>query len=421
MSRSLVEHTRYSKLAAALLLAVSTSSFANSPLTDEDMVFIKQGREITEKARQMEQLSGWAQNQHLNEAQVEARQFLKQLQQTDPTLNAMAERQAEKSSYTEHSTLIFASYSLGKDGLKDLLTTASGEEDVVIVFRGIPEGMNVGEGVKAVQALASEMYPEPNIVINPTLFQKHNVTTVPTIVVLDHIPAPGDKPLELAKVTGLSTLEWIRNEMEAGESGDFGVRGPAVEIAEPDLIEVAKTKLAAIDWEAKKDAAVNRFWEKQIFNELPRAPRAREREIDPSIYLSRDISTADGTVFAHKGQVINPLCAHGEECEPGTRTFTQAVIVYDPLDKKQVKTLAEILPNIQQEPGVSRITYIATQLERESGWKSYKAVTDAVDAPIYLLTPDLVSRFQLEYTPSVITARGKRFVVRELNVEEAIE
>ncbi|WP_213502025.1 hypothetical protein, partial [Klebsiella pneumoniae] len=34
-----------------------------------------------------------------------------------------------------------------------------------------------------------------------------------------------------------------------------------------------------------------------------------------------------------------------------------------------------------------------------------------------LTTTDLITRFELEHTPSVITARGKKFVVRELAEE----
>lgn len=126
-------------------------------------------------------------------------------------------------------------------------------------------------------------------------------------------------------------------------------------------------------------------------------------------------------MFARKGEVINPLCAHGEECKPGTRQFTQVDYHFDPLDKKQMQLLAELVPKVQQERGVQRITYIATQFERDSGWDSYKHVTDTVDAPVYLLTPDVVNRFQVEYTPTVITAQGNNFLVREFDVKEAVE
>lgn len=63
--------------------------------------------------------------------------------------------------------------------------------------------------------------------------------------------------------------------------------------------------------------------------------------------------------------------------------------------------------------GVQQLTFIVTRLDREQGWDSYKRVTDAVDAPVYLLTPDVAESFALAATPSVITAQGKRFVVEE--------
>jgi conjugal transfer pilus assembly protein TraW len=93
------------------------------------------------------------------------------------------------------------------------------------------------------------------------------------------------------------------------------------------------------------------------------------------------------------------------------------VVVFDPLDKKQIATLAKALPDIRKAPGVQRITYIATRFDRDKGWDSYKEITDHFDTPVYLLTPDLVSRFELEVTPSIITAKDKKFIVRELAVE----
>ncbi|MEQ1968923.1 TrbC family F-type conjugative pilus assembly protein, partial [Xenorhabdus nematophila] len=285
------------------------------------------------------------------------------------------------------------------------------------VFRGIPEGMNLGQGVKAIQALAAKKDPVPNIIINPTLFKTYKITAVPTIVMLEDEPLPGEQPNVVAQVSGLSDPIWLAREVDNGEKGDLGVKGPVENIGEPDLIDVSKKRLANIDWEEKKKQAVERFWTKQNFNELPRASKTRTREIDPSVMITSDISTPDGTVFAHAGDVINPLCDPKEVCKPGTRPFTQAVVVFDPLDKKQMELLAKKLPEIKQEPGVQRITYIATAFDKDKGWDSYKNVTDNFDAPVYLLTPDLIARFELEHTPSVITSRGKKFVVRELAEE----
>jgi conjugal transfer pilus assembly protein TraW len=320
----------------------------------------------------------------------------------------MQRRQAKKSAYTAHKILVFASRSLGKQGLEDVLAAVSGNPEAVVVFRGIPKGMKLGQGVKFIQALAAEEDPLPNIIIDPTLFRAYKVSLVPTIVMLEDEPAPGEQSQELARVAGLSDPAWLIREIESGERGDLGMKGPVEAISEPDLIEVAKSRLAKIKWDKKKREAIKRFWEKQPFNELPAAQENRTRELDPSILITRDITAPNGALIAKKGAVINPL---------DIRDFTQAVVVFDPLDKKQIATLAKALPDIRKAPGVQRITYIATRFDRDKGWDSYKEITDHFDTPVYLLTPDLVSRFELEVTPSIITAKDKKFIVRELAVE----
>lgn len=418
MIRSLAAHIPCSKtiLVASLLFMASGVLAQESPLTAQDKALIEEGRQLSQRAREME-MSSLLKNRHMDDAQAEAKAFFKQLQSTNPTLKEMQSKQAEKGIYKDHRLLVFASLSLGEKGLDDILTAVSGQHDAVIVFRGIPDGMNLGEGVKAIQALAAKKTPVPNIIINPELFKTYKVTSVPTILMLEDQPLPGEQPNVVAQVSGLSDPGWLAREVESGEKGDLGVKGPVEVISEPDLIEVAKSRLVKIDWQEKKDKAIERFWTKQNFNELPRASKDRVREIDPSVMITTDISAPDGTVFAYAGDVINPLCDPKDVCKPGTRPFTQAVVVFDPLDKKQIELLARKLPEIKQLPGVQRITYIATALDKEKGWDSYKEVTDRFDSPVYLLTPDLIARFQLERTPSVITARGKMFVVHELAEE----
>lgn len=100
-------------------------------------------------------------------------------------------KQAEKSIYTNHRILVYASLSLGEQGGDNVLTAVSGQPDAVIVFREIPAGMNLGQGIKAIQALAAKKDPVPNIIINPTLFKTYNIIAVPTIVILEDELLPG--------------------------------------------------------------------------------------------------------------------------------------------------------------------------------------------------------------------------------------
>ncbi|MEQ1969179.1 TrbC family F-type conjugative pilus assembly protein, partial [Xenorhabdus nematophila] len=164
MIRSLAAHIPcFKTVLTILMLSVAGVVFAQeSPLTEQDRVLIEQGKQIAQMAQKME-MPSLLQNQHMDEAQIEAKAFFKQLQSTNSTLKDMHRKQTEKGIYTAHQILVFASISLGEQGLDDVLSAVSGQPDAVIVFRGIPEGMNLGQGVKAIQALAAKKDPVPNI------------------------------------------------------------------------------------------------------------------------------------------------------------------------------------------------------------------------------------------------------------------
>ena len=98
--------------------------------------------------------------------------------------------------------------------------------------------------------------------------------------------------------------------------------------------------------------------------------RLRTREVDPSVVVTKDIAAVDGSVFTRAGDVINPLCDPHMECQPGTRPFTQAVMVFDPQDKKQMALLAKELPKIRQEPGCRESPLLPLPLIKNKGWDS---------------------------------------------------
>ena len=408
MTKLLAAPTRYFKAAIFTCLIVTGISFAQqSPLTKEDMEFVQKSKKIIENA-QASKMPDWLRtdSDKFTSAHNEALELVKQLQQTDPTMKRMDELSKAKKRFSSQKVVVFASRSLGPQSLKDILGIASNNQDVVVVFRGIPQEANLGEAMLEIQQVAAEYSPMPNIVINPVLFTEYNVTSVPTIIVREEQSViAGKLPEVIARVSGLSNPNWILEKIESGEKGNLGIRGPVESISEPDLIELMKERYAKIDWEEKKQNAVNNFWNKQTFRELPKAHKDRIRELDPTVYISQDIATPDGTLIAKKGDMINPL-----DLTP----FTQAIVVLDPLDKDQVKRVKEALPRINKTPGVKRITYIVTRLDRETGWDSYTKTTDTFDAPVFLLTPDVAKRFELEYVPSIITAEGKHFKIEEL-------
>jgi conjugal transfer pilus assembly protein TraW len=190
----------------------------------------------------------------------------------------------------------------------------------------------------------------------------------------------------------------------AGERGDLGVRGPVKPVTEPDLIEELQRRLAALDLGKLREQALARYWQRVAFVELPVASESRTREIDPTITAPREVSAADGTLLVHAGERVNPL---------DRLPFTQRLVVFDASDERQVATAQRL----GREAGELRVVYLASRLDRRSGWEWLASVEDTLDAPVYLLTPEVRERFALERVPAFVEARGRVFVVAEVPPE----
>lgn len=391
-------------------------------LTDEDLAVIQQSKSIAEGAANRNNglndvllnidLSDFIDQKKYAEAASEARELGLEIQaarQNAPMIDAstMDETGPTPKPYADHTTLVFASLSLGEQGLNEVLASASGREDTVVVFRGIPYGENFASTITRLQQMAAQHDPMPNIIINPDLFRSYKIDVVPTIVAIndEDLPLAGELAEAKAKVFGLSDADWLDKALARGEIGNLGVKGPIEPILEEDMIEMAKERAAQIDWEQKKENAIANYWHKQNFTKLDRAPKQRLRIFDPSIQVTQDIQAPDGTYIARQGDIINPL---------DIRAFTQAVVIFDPTDKQQIELVQEALPSLKARPEIGFISYIVTQLDTTDGWESYSQITDLLDEPVTLLTPDVAGRFGIEYVPSVITSGGNVFHITEL-------
>ena len=309
-----------------------------------------------------------------------------------------------------HRTLLFASHSLGEASLRDLLLTASLDPDAVVVFRGIPdETTDIMSAMALIHRMGSEFDPAPNVILDPTLFRTHSITAVPTIVQLERVTtgeADGHAtPKEVARVSGMTTTEWLQRQIAAGQKGNLGVRGPVVEIMERDLIELMKERVLAIDWDEKKKGAQKRYWLNQKFIALPVATNGNVRRIDASVAAREDILTPDGKVVAKKGVKVNPLAI---------RKWTQALVIFNPTIESQWKRIAPEIERLQQQPEVQKILVIATEFDPERGWDGYTDAVNRLNLPLYQLTPDVQRRFAIRAVPSVVTADETHFIVKEI-------
>ncbi len=306
-----------------------------------------------------------------------------------PTLNAPSGDSVEGIRIT-----VLVSTSLGEAQLREIFALAAGRPDVRVVFRGVPKDEPLKAFVRRVHALLAGIDPVATVLIDPTPFRDADAEVVPLLIATG--PAG-----EVARVAGLADPDWLRTQVLDGARGDLGVRAPVRAVSEPDMIEEIHRRLAALDLKELRDRALGRFWQRAALETLPVATERRERTIDPTLVAAAAVHAPDGTVLIPAGATTNPL---------DHLPFTRRLVVFDASDPRQV-TLARTLGRAGDG---QRVVYLATRSERASAWDGWTAVEDALDAPVYLLTPDVRTRFAIERVPSLVEAQGRVFVVTEL-------
>lgn len=298
-------------------------------------------------------------------------------------------------------TLIFVSWSMGATAIKDIMESYDERPGTGIVFRGIPDGMKMIDAVTKMHMLTQDTQSQVSVLLDPLAFRRHGIDTVPAIV----LEGADDKLL--AKASGTSSTRIVDSAVEAGKPAgtDLGAHGPTSEILEPDLMEVAKARIEALDTEAMKKRAIDRFWHNETGSPLPPVSVPAIRYVDASVIIPEDILDNHGNIVQKAGR-INPL-----EMMP----FNQKLVVIDPTQDWQV----ELAKREYASHGASlTVTVMATQIPVTSGWDLFEATQDSIDAPLYLLKPDMAQRFQILRAPSVVTAEGLEFKVQEFTKAE---
>lgn len=415
-------------------------------LTEFDKGLEEHSKELREKSTEMIG-EDWIQKAMNPDPRMvqQAQGLIDSIQPTMPTYSSTPEEPEKKYENPlfsgDYEQIIFITYALGEQALYEILDDASVNENILVVMRGVPEGQNFYEGIKKIQEIAGAFNPVPNVIIDPELFKEFQIEVAPTIVQvelpyekeknhvlkslenfqsvedleLEHMDSINqltaildqNKYKEIARVEGLTSTTFLNRQIQSGEFGNFGKRGPVVEIAEPDLIEVMKQQAAQIDWEEQKEGAIKRVWHNQQFQYLSNAPRERIRLIDPSIIMQQDIITPNGEYIVRKGDVINPF---------DIRPMDFALVIFNPLEKKQIPIAKAHGERLKKLQGINQVMFLATETDKEGGWDYYNDLSDQLDEHVFLLTPDVKERFRLEYTPSLVQANNKQFMVTELHV-----
>lgn len=311
---------------------------------------------------------------------------------------------ADQPEYTVRVFTTLGEGAAGKDRFIDQIQALAGVANVKVLLRGLPEDMHyINNLMGYLGGVTRSVEDAPPILLAPKKFKQAGIDTAPTVVFYKDGQA-------LARITGTLEIDWLKTQVEKGERGMLGARGPAHDIAERNLMALIRERWEAIDWAKKKEQAKAAYWDSYDATQLPTAKTSRRFTVDPSIIVARTIKTPRGRVVAHKGQRVNPL-----DVVP----FTGAVIAFDGSDPEQVKLAAALVGKVRAE-GLRPLPVTQGLPDNEPGFNAQAKLQRMLNAKIYLLDERVIDRFELEALPAVVRGEGGVFVIHEIEPKAAL-
>ena len=303
--------------------------------------------------------------------------------------------------FDETHYYVFISRSMPEHELTELFQWYEGAENATLVLRGTVNEKNPGAELAALQRELRKIGDGVNIEINPALFRKFGIETVPTIIETGRY---GNATKRLAGITDTGYLKKISADQKEMYH-DYGTAGQTFEIIERDLTEVMKEKIKTVDWMRKKEQALENFWSRRKTPALPHSAVYRKRKVDLSFTLSHDVAgIGRDEIIYRAGTEINPL---------KIRKFPLKLIVFDGSNGREIKMVSQYLAGtgsaVSDSAGdkggdgrKSEIMLVVSNLDASSGWNGFRQLEEYFDSGIFLLTPELIKRFNLEFTPSAV-------------------
>lgn len=284
----------------------------------------------------------------------------------------------------------FISYSMPARIVDEILISAAKNKNAEVLIRGLMDGMdNVGQMIRFVDSINLRLHKQgkiekyPNVQLAPIEFMKYDIARAPSMVLTENG--------EVIKAQGLTTIEDLKRRLEEGVS-DAGILSETYPIGEKLLFDEIEERIAKVDWESKKQKAIDRYWNNFSFIDLPTQQESEVYYIDPSIVMTKDIPAYNGKLLAYAGQRVNPL-----ELLP----LNLNMIFFDATNEDQLKWALG-----QFYKSGSTATMVATKLDRTDGWKQLEEITNKIGVQLYVLRQEVAQRFALRNTPSKVTTEG---------------
>jgi conjugal transfer pilus assembly protein TraW len=183
--------------------------------------------------------------------------------------------------------------------------------------------------------------------------------------------------------------------VQPAQSRVIGTFGKTYEIIERDALEEIQERAAQINWKSKLDGIQPKEFLPRGLKDLPRAGWDNTFLVDMTYTLDFDIPDGKGGILYPKGYRFNPL---------DYLSFNQTLVVFDGDDPLQIAWL--------RSSGL--LSKNNTVLLLSGG--SFSDVGKGLDRLVYYVTPQMVDRFHLRFTPAVIQRRDRMMEVREFRV-----
>lgn len=196
---------------------------------------------------------------------------------------------------------IFGSTSIPEAEPEELLAAAS-RPDTVFALRRNSQGKSAADTVGRIQELFEDPDSPPNLMLDPTLFQRYDVEVAPTMVLFRDAELP---PLRATGTVDVARLHPAVDGLAARGNPDLGQLAEVYEIAEVEMIAEVQRRMSrfpGVQLELEGTAGTE-----QVGFDLPDAPAAAAFEVDPTVHLIGGVTDAEGQVIARAGGPFNPL------------------------------------------------------------------------------------------------------------------
>ena len=276
----------------------------------------------------------------------------------------------------DHPIIVFISMSLSDDYLKALFEYGATHPEVRFVLQGwIPP--KIGALQKALADLIKDLSQPPRIDIDPTLFKRYDIQSVPVFVRENTSPIrrlDGELALDGA-------IDWLSSRRMIPRTPV----GPLSDIEEPNILDEIQRRLKDFDWKAEIAKAKERASHALQGMFIPPATKDELYWVDVSTVFKQDVTLPDGRIVVKAGTRINPLDAI---------TLDHRYVFFDPQDPRQVDVVKQWLHQYKN------LTLIATQFKPLADESS--ALVKELGQLIYPSNALLVHRFQIHSVPAMV-------------------